>query len=133
MAFTLSDVQDLRAGRIASHLIGELPVAVCTILGWEHPWVYLSKESCQHIFEIHSDVTEFDLLALPAVIGGALLIRETHRPACLIASYVHETKRYIATMKRARSLEIWITTFHRSKPKQTSALIKRGTILRTHK
>jgi hypothetical protein len=69
-------------------------------------------------------------VALPAVINRGLVIREIR---CLVASYLHEETRYIATMKRAPSCEIWITTFHRSKPKQTKALLKRGEVLRTHK
>ena len=125
MAFTLSDLQCLRSKGLASHLIGQIPPKVISALGWDMPWVYLSSESCIHIFEEHPDLREFDVLALPAVINRGLLIRETHRPRCLVASYLHEETRYIATMKRASSCEIWITTFHRSKPKQTKALLKK--------
>jgi hypothetical protein len=133
MAFTLSDLQCLRCKRLASHPIGQIPRNVLSTLGWDMPWVYLSTESCIHIFEKHPDLQEFDVLALPAVINRGLLIREKHRSSCLVASYVHEGTRYIATMKRAATYEIWITTFHRSKPKQTKALLKRGEILRDHK
>src|SRR5580704_1667444 len=133
MAFTLSDLQCLRSGRLANHLIGQIPPKVLSALGWNMPWVYLSSESCIHIFEKHHDLQEFDVLALPAVINRGLLIRETDRPRYLVASYLHERTRYIATMKRASSCEIWITTFHRSKPKQTKALLKRGEVLRAHK
>ena len=133
MALTLSDLQCLRCGVRASHPVGQIPPNVLSELGWDMPWVYLSTESCIHIFKVHSDLQEFDVLALPAVINRGLLIRETHRPRCLVASYVLEGARYIATMKRAPRCEIWVTTFHRSKPKQTKALLKRGEILRSHK
>lgn len=133
MAFTLSDLQGLRRGLLANHAVGELPQRVISALGWDMPWVYLSKESCAHIFKEHPDLKEFDVLALPRVIDRGLLIREIRRPQYLVASCLHEATRYVAVMKRASSREIWVTTFHRTKPKQTKALLRRGYVLRPHK
>jgi hypothetical protein len=126
MAFTLSDLQRLRRGLLASYPVSQLPQRVLLSLGWDMPWVYLSNESCAHIFREHPDLKEFDVLALPAVIDRGLLVREFRRPQFLVASCLHETKRYIAVMKRAASREIWVTTFHRSRPRQTKALLRRG-------
>ena len=102
-------------------------------LGWDLPWIYLSKESCIHIFEEHPCLQEFELLLLPHAITRGMLIRERDRQNCVVAIYQHVGKRYIAAMKRSRSREIWVTTFHRARYKQTKALLKKGQIVRPHK
>lgn len=135
MIFTLSDIYGLRNGQFSERQVGELPNDVLLKLGWKSPIVYLSGESLKHINDDHSDITDFDVLLLPQMIAGGLLIQENAKPHCLTVCHQGENKRICAVLKMAVStkFDIWVCSVRPLKPKQTRAMLRRGTMIRPHK
>lgn len=74
------------------------------------------------------------MLCLPVMIRNGLWIAETNGRACVVYSDQNTNKRYISAIKvAAKGYEVYLTTFHLCRPRQTASLLKRGTILQTHK
>ncbi len=134
--FTIEDLINLRSGYKSSHQVAELSQKILEKLGWRSPIVYLSKVSLLHISEAHPDITDFDLLLLPKIIADGLLIQETKRKNILIASLQLDGAdiRLVAILKRAETnFDIWIQSVHRTRKRQTTSLLKRGTMIKKHK
>lgn len=132
MAFELSRLHELIAGRHDPLVVGPLPLVAVDYLKAKVPLVYLSRYSIQHILEEHPDVSLFDLLRAPIVLRDGLLIGDRN---CVVASYCvsEENIRYKAVVKCAGGgCDLWLTTFHRTAPRQTKSLLKRGKVLRLH-
>jgi hypothetical protein len=135
MSLTLEDIDALLRGERDSIWVGEMPLNVALSLGLAHPNVYMSRERIGHIFERHRDITRFMLLHLPFAIRHGLLIRETRKPECILASYqaADPNRCYIAALKLlSRDCEVWLSSFYRGNIRKTRALIRRGEILKTH-
>jgi hypothetical protein len=136
MDLTLERIGELGRGEIDCIEIGQLPQHVAKALGLKNPLVYLSRDSLGHIRQEHPDLTDVELLLASRAIATGLLIREKNKPY-LLACFQHPedaNRRYKANMKiAAGNADMWLTTFHRTHPRQTRALLQRGEILRKHK
>ncbi len=122
--------------------MGHLPQSVTTFISAALPYVYLSNYSLTHILEKHGDVSRFDLLCIPMMLSDGLWVGQKDRlgpdgkPNSACVSFVHpETAvRYAGSVKSAAGgFEVYLNTFHRTKPRQTRSTLKRGPILQTHK
>jgi hypothetical protein len=104
-------------------------------LRWRSPIVYLSRDSLKHIRDKHPDLSNLDLLMMSPAIENGLLIREANKPYVL-ACYQHpedEARRFKVNIKAARGeTDLWVHSFHRTHPRQTQALLRRGLKLRDH-
>jgi len=113
----------------------KLPQDVCAVLGVGTTTVWLSRASLTHIIGGHGDVDVSQLMLLPKAIQWGLLVDDRDRPGNIISSYQdpYADRRYIAIMKIARNRkEIWVTTFHRSKARQTRRILRKGPMLKKH-
>lgn len=134
MSFGLEDIERVRRGGI--HQVGELSDDIIRAVGWHSPHVYLSKDSLEHIAKEHDDVTDYDLLHIPLVLRAGLIVWERKDPRFLMASYFRGdvSRRYMCSIKGANNgYEIWVSTFHRMRPRQVRSMLKRGVKLRDHK
>jgi len=136
MSISYEDLQLLRLSPKASHQIGTLPESVADHFEWKSRLVCLSGERLEHILEERHGITEADVLLLPYALERGLLLQEKDRPDRLVACLQHpeaEGRRYKAAMKVLSSgFEIWVSTFHLTRPGQTKSLIDRSIILRDH-
>ena len=135
MALTLEDLQDLIAGERDPIVVGQIPFNIASGLSLRNHNVYLSANSLRHVLEEHPDISLIDLLHLPFAISKGMLARERAKPNIVVASYLDgETgKRFISVIKIVQSgTEVWISSFYRSKERQTKRILSRGEILKTH-
>ena len=114
----------------------KLPQDVCAEIGAATTIVRLSRSTLTHIIGDHVDVDVSQLMMMPKAIQWGLLVDDRERPNHIIASYQDPyatARRYIAVMKITRNRkEIWISTFHRSKERQTRRILEKGRILKKH-
>ncbi len=135
MGVELSQFYDLLAKRTDPIEVGRLPIEVAQHISASLRNVYLSNYSLVHIMQDHPDVTFMDLLIITPMLADGLWIAE-RKPNMACVSYVHpETGiRYIGAVKcAAGGFEVYLSTFHRSRKRQTTSLLKRGPILQSHK
>ena len=133
MPLELSQLNGLLANRQQSVHVGHLPIETRVHMGASHDMVHLSSYSLKHILKKHDDLELFDLLIIPKLLENGLWIGDRPNACCI--SYLDSFKgiRYIAAIKAAdNGKEHYLTTFHKSHKRQTSALVKRGPTLRTH-
>lgn len=138
MALTLEDLQDLENPNNDRDPIrvGEFPSSVAAALNLKNHNVYLSRSSLMHIQEAHPDIDHFALLNLPFAIDRGLLVQEIERPHMVIALYVNAISdiRYTIALKISQNgTEIWVSSFHRTKARQTKAVLQRARVLQNHK
>ena len=136
MVFELGQLNRLIAGEHDSLPVAVLDELILKRVGWRLPFVHLSRKSCLHILESHTDISKFDLLRLPLTIEYGELILEGSRDHCLAACHndAETGKGYIALMKRAVSsidYEIWISSFYRLRTKKLAKLRREGQMIRT--
>jgi hypothetical protein len=116
--------------------LGNVPHHVASFYNANTIEVWLGKTGLQHIGERHPDIGVDDLLLLPLAIRNGLLIREIDREKELTVCFQHPTNeklRYIAVLKFACGKhELWISTFHRAKARQTKRKLRRGRVIRNH-
>jgi hypothetical protein len=113
----------------------KLPQDVCAAVGLATTTVRLSRASLTHIIGDHSDVDVSQLMMMPKAIQWGLLVDDQDRPGTIIASYQdpYAARRYIAILKITRNRqEIWVSTFHRSKERQTRRILEKGPVLKKH-
>lgn len=114
----------------------KLPQDICARVGAQTTTVRLSRVSLMHIIGDHRDVDVSQLMMMPKAIQWGLLVDDRERPCRIISSYQDpytSARRYIAVMKITRNRnEIWVSTFHRSKARQTKRLLEKGQILKNH-
>jgi hypothetical protein len=117
-------------------VLGNLPHYVASFFSSNTVEVWLGKKGLLHIGERHADVGVDDLLLLPLAIKNGLLIRENDRRKEITICFQHpsnEKRRYIAVLKFAcGKRELWVSTFHRAKARQTQRKLKRGHVIRNH-
>ena len=136
MSLILADIARLRSKWDNPKLVGILPDAIVRALGWKCHNVYLSSKTLEHINKDHSDVSDFDLLHIPLALRFGLIVAEKSAPNRILISYQprNEPRRYKCALKATSgATEIWVSTFHRMKARQTRAMLKRGTVLRRHR
>ena len=135
MSLTLSDVDDLRRKKHDPIVVGELPNIIRLVLRLRVPLVHFSHQSLLHIEKRHPDVTDYDLLLLPFVIGHGLIMRQKKRANVILASYQQpmSQRRFLAAMKiTARGSEVWLDSFYRTRPRETARLLRSSEILKRH-
>jgi hypothetical protein len=132
---TIENLESLFRGDCDPIQVGEIPNIVSKELNIIVPYVYLSLNTAQHIFNDHPDIDKFDLLHMPFAIRRGMLLQECRKPRVLISCYqtTNPQKRFITVMKRAaKDTEIWISTFHRAHRRQTISIQKRAQLLKKH-
>jgi hypothetical protein len=135
MALTLEDLMALQNRERDPIVVGQIPFAVANKLGLRNHNIYLSGASLEHILHAHSDISMIDLLHLPFAVTRGLLVREKAKQNVIVASYLDQEtgRRFFSAMKIAQAgTEIWISSFYRSKARQTKRLLSRGEVLKTH-
>lgn len=132
---TLEDLIALQTGERDPIVVGQIPFEVASKLSLKNHNVYLSRGSLGHILVAHSDIALLDLLHLPLAVKRGLLVRENAKPNVIIVSYLDREsgRRFLAALKIAQEgTEIWLSSFYKSKIRQTKRVVARGTILKTH-
>ena len=135
MVFELGQLNKLIDGEHDSLHVATLDDSVMQRIGWRLPFVHLSRKSCLHILQDHTDITKFDLLRLPLAIQHGELILEGDRENCLVACYNDDEtqKGYIALLKRAKTssdFEIWVSSFYRLQKRKLTKLRREGQVIR---
>jgi hypothetical protein len=130
------DLLSLLLGSAKHVVLGNLPHYAASFYGANTIEVWLGRKGLMHIVERHPDIDVDDLLLLPLAIRNGLLIREHDRKRELTICLQHptiESRRYIAVLKFAcGKRELWVSTFHRAKARQTKRKLKRGHVIRKH-
>lgn len=131
-----ADLLKLSIGAFDSLFICRISLVVASAFDANTIEVKLARSTLNHIEKTHPDMFPDDILLLSDAIKGGLIIKEDRRPFHLSCAYQHPTiekYRYIAGLKfAAGNHELWVSTFHRAKPRQTRSLLARGTILKRH-
>jgi hypothetical protein len=135
MVFELGQLNKLIAGEHESLHVATLDDNVTQLIGWRLPFIHLSRKSCLHILQDHTDITKFDLLRLPLAIQRGELILEGDRNNCLAACYNDDEtqKGYVAFLKRAKTssdFEIWVSSFYRLQKRKLTKLRREGQVIR---
>jgi hypothetical protein len=133
MNLELSQLHELMARTEKKILVGHLPEAARLHMHCQHDMIHLSGMTLEHIFERHPDVDFFEMQILPHALRFGVWIADRGTSCCV--SYRHrETGRfYKVSLKSAmHGTEVYVTTFHKTNPRQTQSLHNRGPILRRH-
>ena len=116
--------------------MSDVPPEVADYLGTPLRMVNLARSALAKINREHPDIDDFAFLELPHLIRHGLWISENNRPLCAVASCegAFSTFRYKVAIKRARSgPDLWLSTFHRARPRATKSFLRRGAVLRPFK
>ena len=136
MSLELSRLQGLRCGPLGvSTPVGDVPREVADYLQTKFRVVNLSRQTLTKINRKHADLSDFTFLELPYLLRHGLWIGEAHNPLNALVSCEGEYSplRYKVAIKRsAYGLDLWLTAFHRVKPRVTASLLKRGNIIRPY-
>lgn len=134
MPLELSRLHILKCGpMLASVHVGDIPQIVAQSLRTEFRSVNLSREKFEEVMSKHPEMIDYDFLQLPYILSHGLWIEERGQPSCrLVSSPIpNSDQRYKAVVKRAKAgPDLWLKSFHRTRPRATRSLLKRGTILR---
>ncbi len=127
----ISYLLDLKDGRISELLMCTFPPITVSLLGLQTPYVFLKTAELHHLLR-HVDLTL--VRNLPVMISNGQIAREHHRPKSFIAISDHNGNSYKIAMKVASGgHEVWVSTMHRTKPKQCAAILKRADIIRNNR
>ncbi len=135
MALTLEDLIALQNSERDPVVVGQIPYNVANKLGLRNHNIYLSRTSLEHILQVHADISMIDLLQLPFAVSRGLLVREKAKQNVIVASYLDREsgRRFFSALKIAQAgTEIWVSSFYRSKARQTKRLLSRGEVLKSH-
>jgi hypothetical protein len=134
MSLTLEDIHKIRAGWLDLIQVAELPSSILESIGWMCPRVYFGKRSLDHIAEGHEDVTDYDLLRIPAAIKLGMMVLDERNGDYLEIGYQTENPniRFRCTLRTFSDTEVYVWTFHRTRRKQSRAMLRRGRLIRTH-
>jgi len=136
MSLELSRLQSLRCGPPGvSTPVGEIPREVAEYLQTQFRTVNLSRDTLEKVNKRHSDLSDFVFLEIPHLLRHGLWIGENRKPLCAVTSCegAYSPLRYKVAIKRAiNGPELWLTSFHRVKPKATAALLRRGHVIRPY-
>lgn len=131
------DVLRLLGGSLETATVGRLQHNIASYFNAHTIVVKIGRRELLHIRERHPDIFPDDILHLETAVHRGLLLQEDHRPNHLSCCYQHpinEGHRFIAGLKFAAGYhELWVSTFHRAKTRQTKRIIERSrAIIRTH-
>jgi hypothetical protein len=116
-------------------MVGDLAHEACDYLGSNTAIVSVTGESIRHFYARNRAITDFEIITMSYGLRHGLIIADSQKPNCVIINYVFPDtqKRYKIAVKSANNkTELWVSTFHRLRPRQSIALLKRGVIIRTH-
>lgn len=135
MALTLADLNDLKSGYRKSIWVGEVPYDVAKRLSLKSHSVYLNRTALEHINKDHPDVDFYMLLDIPFAIRRGLLVRERAKPNVFLSCHqsIGLKRRMIVAMKIFENgAEIWVSSYYKSRDRQTKSILARGTVLKNH-
>jgi hypothetical protein len=123
-------------GRI-SVPVGRVELLIAKAIGAETDLVLLSKDTLIKQCERHPDIRAVQYAMLQKALDVGLVLVERANPKTAAICYqdpTDETKRYRLQIKRTEDRKsIYLTSFHRTQPRQTRALLKRSRIVRSHR
>lgn len=134
MPLELSRLHSLKCGPLLTSVhVGDIPELVAQSLGTEFRSVNLSRDKYEEITAKHPEMMDYDFLQLPYILAHGLWIAERAQPTCrLVSSPIpNSDQRYKAVVKKAKSgPDLWLKSFHRTRPRATRSFLKRRSILR---
>ena len=133
MTIELSTVFQLRKGWLANVSVGPLAAIGVDYLRALVSDVRLSRDVLLHI-DKHG-MNDFDIITIPFGLQKGLFIGDERYPNMLVVNYLYpdSATRYKVVLKCAQQgRELWVSTFHRLRPRQMKSLLKRGIIVKTH-
>ena len=133
MTIELSTVFQLRKGWLANVSVGPLAAIGVDYLRALVSDVRLSRDVLLHI-DKHG-MNDFDIITSPFGLQKGLFIGDERYPNMLVVNYLYpdSATRYKVVLKCAQQgRELWVSTFHRLRPRQMKSLLKRGIIVKTH-
>lgn len=142
MPLSLATIQTLLVklhdGLLDKVEIARLPNDVISSLDARFPIHTVSIHIDKYILHkiLMKGVSISDVANMQNYLDVGLTILEKNRPNSFILSVqnTNQTSRYKAAFKVAQhGHEIWVSSFHETRPRQTKALIARGYIIRKHK
>lgn len=135
----LADLRDLLYGeRIIPLVVGIIfEEHISAAMGAGTYEVLLSKDTVLKQLERHPDLGPEHYAMLPFIIRHGLVIHEkadTRNAAiCYEPAPLAPGGRFMVALKSPTDAkEIFVTSLHRTRPRQTRSLLKRGNILRNH-
>ena len=135
MAIELSQVARLRRGGPVSAVVGPLAREGRLYLNCQATDVILAGDAMRHVAEVHADISDLDVISMSYGLRCGMYVTDNKRPHHLIIAYSHpdtQTRYKMIVKCTAEGRELWVSTFHRLRPRQTRALLSRGKILRNH-
>ena len=135
MSLELSQITALRRNCMTSAVVGPLAAQGVIFLQSNNPLVSITGERIAHIDASHQGISDVELLSMSYGLRHGLFIADSRKPDCLIVNYLEPggIRRFKMAIKAVRHLnELWISTFHRLRPRQTKALLRRGVIIKKH-
>lgn len=134
MPLELSRLHSLRCGPyLTSVHVGDIPEIISASFGTGFRSVHLSRKYYEKIVGKHKDLTDYDFLQLPYILKHGLWIGESKEPDCrLVCSPIPDSdQRYkVIVRKLSEDSVLWVSTFHKTRPRATRSFLKRGPILR---
>jgi hypothetical protein len=135
----LSDLRDLLYGRrITPLVVGVIfEERISAAIGARTHEVLLSKDTVLKQHKRHPDLGPEHYAMLPFIIRHGLVIHEKENPRHAAICYepvpLTPGGRFMVALKSpADGKSIYVTSLHRTRPRQTNSLLKRGNILRNH-
>lgn len=135
MPIELSQIWQLRRDPRCIVFVGGLADEGCEYLASSTGIVNISGERLQHIMKDHKDLTEIDIISMSYGLQHGMFASDPRDSKCLVVTYVHpdtQVRYKIAVKCAAGGRELWVSSFHRMRKRQTSALLKRGKLIRKH-
>ena len=132
----LDDLFQLLAGEVDSVPVCSISTDMASAIGAKTSYVLLSSQTVFKQRKTHPDLRALDYLTLPTHFEDGLVLLEKGDRLRLHFCYQrpNEDFRYVATIKSAdHGRRIYIVRFHRIRSRQTKSLMKRCTVLRTHR
>ena len=134
MTLELSQVFRLRRGN-HDEAVGPLADEGVAYLRSSTSIVRVCGERVRHFDDRQRSLTDFEIITMSYGLAHGLFIADDDNTHCLLVNYCYPDTgvRYKIAVKVANNYtELWVSTFHRLKPRQTIPLLKRGRIIRTH-
>lgn len=137
MPLELSRLHSLRLGpALASVPVGDIPEIVAQDFGTEFRSVNLSRSTYEEIVRKHPDFSDYDFLQIPYILRHGLWLAERDEIHCRLAlsAIPNSDQRYKIVVNKAKyGPDLWVKSFHKTRPRATRALLRRGRIIRNFK
>lgn len=129
------DIALLAIGATHKIIAARLGFDVMNLLRAQTDQLWLSRRTLQKIGSKHSDMTVDDILLIPDVVHRAMIIGDRTRRNLIFSYQTEDSKRRLKlVLKTAKGRhEVWVSTLHRTKPRQTISLQKNRVVIRRHR